>query len=75
MSRVRARATVRVVLEVDATGGGWGHDAQVAQVFQQARDTAIETLRRLVGECRGIRIVGEPWVQGVAFDEKKPGDE
>lgn len=43
--RVTARATATVTISFPVGGGGWGDGCELAQVFDQARDTAEGQVR------------------------------
>jgi hypothetical protein len=66
-----ANARVTVTLELDG-GGPWGSDCKMDQVYKQAADHAVGTLRRMMQETK-VRalIIGEPVVVAVLTEEKR----
>lgn len=64
---VQARARVQVTLEIDVSGGAWGPDCKVEQVFQQGGRDAIESLERVLDAARQ----GLLWEHNPALN---PGD-
>ena len=60
---VKATAKVKVTLEV--SGGSWGRECSLDQVFEQASKEALITVNRVIGNSHIIRIVGEPEVTGI----------
>jgi hypothetical protein len=51
--------------------GAWGDECELSQVHKQAKETAIDTVRRAFHSTahRGMAIVGEPKVTTVIVEE------
>lgn len=85
--RVSATARVQVTLEITPSGGGWGKDCQLDQVYKQAREEAMRELSFLLqagkhgfvvkgSGCSITRhcnasVVGKPRVLAVVVEEPK----
>jgi len=46
--KIRAKAKVRVMLEIPVSGGGWGSDCTIDQVHKQAKEDVLEQLNRVI---------------------------
>jgi hypothetical protein len=65
-----ARARVRLVLDIDCTGGNWGNDCTVGQIRKQAAEETLERINRyLKNMSRSVTVIGEPKVTVVMLDE------
>lgn len=69
MKMIEGKAKVRVVLEVDADR--WGGDCQLDQLYKQAAESALATLRNALKQVHGVRIFGEPEVIGIITEVEK----
>lgn len=75
------RTTARVTLTVDIEiGENWGAETSTAQVFTQARECALDAIRRglvihslKIGDERKTHatVIGEPVVRCVIAEERK----
>lgn len=76
-----ARARVRLTLEFDLPGGGWGDEVSVGQVFHQAQATAREcvmkgfsldgiSIRDALAPKIPVRIIGDTLIEAVIVDGK-----
>jgi hypothetical protein len=62
--KIRTTTFARVQVTVEVPAGSWGTGCELSQVYQQASESAIGTLRRLfVGQ--NVRIVGVAKVEAV----------
>lgn len=79
MNKIEARARVRVTVEIEIPGGAWGSDCTIDQVYKQAKETAIGTLRQgliidglrqgNMAEARAM-LIGDPYVTAVLADKQ-----
>jgi hypothetical protein len=70
MVKVRIKARVRVVVEVDVSDT-WGGDCTMSQVNRQARTAALEELRRLIGPTANVALIAAPFVEAVVAEEEE----
>ena len=78
-TKVSAHAVVTVTLEVDVDSS-WGGDCAMDQVFKQAEDEALNSIRFLIQEAnkqtprcgRGIRVQGVPKITGIINKREEP---
>ncbi len=62
----RISAGARVTLTVEVSNlGAWGADCTVAQVREQAIESALSHLGHALKDGQRFRIIGEPKVTGV----------
>ena len=59
---VGSRVRVRIELEVDSTGGGWGDDATIGEARRQGLESCLESLQKALSEFPHIRVCGPPTV-------------
>lgn len=84
--KVAATVRVQVTLEITPSGGGWGQECKLDQVYKQAKETAMTDLGWLLriaeqgfqvkGDCGIIRrckakVVGKPRVLAIVAEEKE----
>jgi metal-sulfur cluster biosynthetic enzyme len=62
-----ANVTVSLVVNVHST---WGKGCELAQVYRQAAEEALETLHKVISGYQNIRIVGEPDVTAILIPKK-----
>lgn len=62
-----ASARVTITLELDVTGGGWGHECTIAQVHKQALDGARNRVAEIIKGQHGVKLVGEMKVNVLTF--------
>jgi hypothetical protein len=82
MKQVKAKARVRVVLEI-SPGDTWGSDCQLDQLMKQGRESALDALRNLIERKAPasdaeiaqrytiFALVGEPEVTAILFEEAR----
>lgn len=44
VKKMRGFARVQVLLEIETTGGSWGHDCSLDQLYRQARENVLGQL-------------------------------
>lgn len=71
MSEHQARAVVRLVVEVRLSQP-WGPNCPIDTVFRQAAHGALQEVNQALQGRQSIRIVGEPEVETVIVNERKP---
>lgn len=81
MKKSQATARVQITVEFAVGGSVWGDDASVGQVYGQAREAALDILRRgLVIDGMTVNgfnvktraeIVGEPVIKAILFEEQR----
>lgn len=66
---VTVHATVRV--EIEFTEGSWGPDCDLAQVYKQAKEGAIQKLYSITGvHGKHFKVVSEPKVTAVLVPQE-----
>lgn len=65
---IKGKATVTLTVEIQ-TEDVWGGDCTVGQLYEQAAESAIQDLTRILGLGSRIKIVGEPKVTGILTDK------
>lgn len=72
-AEAKVRAAARVTLTIDiAVPDSWGTECTVAQVQQQAKESALGILRRMkANQPADYQIVGEPIVRAILVEEQR----
>ena len=67
---VRANASVTLTIRVENCGA-WGSECEISQVHKQAKDAAIDRVRRAFAHSSfgTVTLVGEPKVTSVIVEE------
>ncbi len=64
-TKTHTSATVRVAIEIDCTGGGWGGECKMEQVHKQAQDHLRGVLAKAFPANGPVRIIGQPEVLAI----------
>jgi len=64
-------AKVVVTLEIHNTGGHWDDECSIGQIKKQAKDSAVQEIRRMIQEQAKIYLVGEPRVTVILIDDEE----
>lgn len=62
--KIRTATYARVQVTVEVPTGSWGTGCELSQVYQQASESAVGTLRRLFAG-HNVRIVGVAKIEAV----------
>ena len=68
MKKARAKAKVRITVEVSV--GAWGFDSDLQQVFDQAATSGKERVASVLHANTDIRMIGEPVVIGIITEQE-----
>lgn len=65
MSETHTTATVRVAIEIDCSGGGWGGACKMEQVHKQAQDHLRGILAKAFPLNGPVKVLGTPEVLSI----------